>query len=43
MVQPEIIDWKCQQRDRKNSQARSKQKGEREMGKDVKVGMIKKG
>lgn len=26
MVHPEIIDWKCQQGKRKNSQARSKQK-----------------
>lgn len=31
MAHPEIIDWKCQQEERKNSQARSKQKGKEEV------------
>lgn len=38
MVHPEIIDWKCQQGERKNSQARSKQKGkgrEREREREI--------
>lgn len=44
MEHPEIIDWKCQQGERKNSPARSKQKGkgERDRERDTKLGLIKK-
>lgn len=38
MVHSEIIDWKCQQGEGKNSQARINQKGEREMGEGCETG-----
>lgn len=37
-VHPEIINWKCQRGQRKNSRARSKQEEEREMGEGWEIG-----